>query len=239
MRSKLVPNHLVPFQIMKKKNTGVKEVIQGHRAKMNSSDRSGLDQEDADGSGWTEVVSKRSRRMLRKNQKVEESPKSPSSSSKALKKTRSRSRSASGGAAQGQEGAADEVRENGVGGDHKSERSDSKPTKKSGSRSRSASRTASPVQDDAAGEIRNDAAHADAAATGCGSEKSKKGKRARSPSDQRKSKVDAADDLTLEELMQDLVKNGERVKPRDVDPGKQMPDPFVVRSVARGAQRSK
>lgn len=124
------------------------------------------------------------------------------------------------------------MRENGIGGNHESEGSDSKPTKKYGSRSRSASRTTSPVQDDAAGEILNDAGRADAAATGSDSEKSKKVKRARSPSDHRKSKIDAADDLTLEQLMQDLVKNGERVKPRDVDPGKQMPDPFVVRSVA-------
>jgi hypothetical protein len=31
--NKLLPNHLLSFQIMKKKNTGVKEVIQGHRAK--------------------------------------------------------------------------------------------------------------------------------------------------------------------------------------------------------------
>ncbi len=31
--NKLVPNHLLSFQVMKKKNTGVKEVIQGHRAK--------------------------------------------------------------------------------------------------------------------------------------------------------------------------------------------------------------
>ena len=30
---------------MKKKNTGVEEIIQGHRAKMNSSDRSGHDQD--------------------------------------------------------------------------------------------------------------------------------------------------------------------------------------------------
>ena len=112
---------------MKQKNnhTGVDESNQGHRAKMNSSDRSGFDQEEADGSGWTEVVSKRNRRLL-KNQKVEEKPKSPRSGSKSLKKTRSRSRSASGGAAQDQEGAADQVRENGVGGDHKSGRSDSK-----------------------------------------------------------------------------------------------------------------
>ena len=51
---------------MKKKNTGVEESNQGHRAKMNSSDRSGLDQESTD--GWTTVVSKRSKRMLRKNQ---------------------------------------------------------------------------------------------------------------------------------------------------------------------------
>ena len=31
--NKLLPNHLLSFQVMKKKNTGVKEVIQGHRAK--------------------------------------------------------------------------------------------------------------------------------------------------------------------------------------------------------------
>jgi hypothetical protein len=31
--NKSLPNHLLSLQIMKKKNTGIKEVAQGHRAK--------------------------------------------------------------------------------------------------------------------------------------------------------------------------------------------------------------
>ena len=34
--NKLSPNHLLSIKIMKKKNTGVEEIIQGHRAKNGS-----------------------------------------------------------------------------------------------------------------------------------------------------------------------------------------------------------
>ena len=66
--NKLLPNHLLSFQVMKKKNTGVKEVIQGYRAKMNSSDWSGLESFNSE-DGWTQVLSKSSKKMLRKKQK--------------------------------------------------------------------------------------------------------------------------------------------------------------------------
>ena len=55
---------------MKKKNTGNEQSNQGHRAKMNSSDRFGLEQVDAE--GWTPALGKRSRRKLRKDQKQQE-----------------------------------------------------------------------------------------------------------------------------------------------------------------------
>ena len=55
---------------MKKKNTGDQKSNQGHRAKMNSSDRSGLEQDGAE--GWTQALGKRSRRKLLKEQKQQE-----------------------------------------------------------------------------------------------------------------------------------------------------------------------
>jgi hypothetical protein len=54
---------------MKKKNTGVEESNQGHRAKMNSSDRLGLEENVAE--GWTTVLSKRSKKKLREEEAVE------------------------------------------------------------------------------------------------------------------------------------------------------------------------
>jgi hypothetical protein len=54
---------------MKKKNTGTFESDQGHRAKMNSSDRFGLEEDMAE--GWTQVLSKSSKRRLRKDSKEE------------------------------------------------------------------------------------------------------------------------------------------------------------------------
>jgi len=56
---------------MKKKNTGNEQSNQGHRAKMNSSDRSGLIQEDI-AEGWTQVIGKRDKKKLRKEQKKQE-----------------------------------------------------------------------------------------------------------------------------------------------------------------------
>jgi len=58
-------------QIMKKKNTGNEQSNQGHRAKMNSSDRSGLIQENI-AEGWTQVIGKRDKKKLRKEQKKQE-----------------------------------------------------------------------------------------------------------------------------------------------------------------------
>jgi hypothetical protein len=54
----------------KKKNTGIQDSNQGHRAKMNSSDRYGLNQHIAD--GWTQALGKRSRRKLLRKQKHQE-----------------------------------------------------------------------------------------------------------------------------------------------------------------------
>jgi hypothetical protein len=56
---------------------------------MNSSDRSGLDQESTD--GWTTVVSKRSRRMLRKGQQVEEPAPTESTNKRSKREARRRS----------------------------------------------------------------------------------------------------------------------------------------------------
>jgi hypothetical protein len=56
-------------RMTKKKNTGVEEINQGHRAKMNSSDRFGLEEDAAE--GWTTVLSKRSKKKLRKEKTVE------------------------------------------------------------------------------------------------------------------------------------------------------------------------
>ncbi len=60
----------------KKQNTGVDQSNQGHRAKMNSSDRSGFDHEDS--GDWTTVISKSSRRKLQKKQRSQESRKDKS-----------------------------------------------------------------------------------------------------------------------------------------------------------------
>ena len=90
---------------MKKKNTGVEESNQGHRAKMNSSDRSGLDLGSAD--GWTMVVSKRSQRMLRKSQQVEEPSPTDSSNERSKRQARRRSRSNSSRVSDGNSAAAD------------------------------------------------------------------------------------------------------------------------------------
>ena len=77
---------------MKRKNTGVKEIIQGHRAKMNSSDRSGLDQENQeDAEGWTKVISKSSKRMLRKKQRMEEPSDAKSPEKRHKRQSRRRS----------------------------------------------------------------------------------------------------------------------------------------------------
>ena len=71
---------------MKKKNTGVEESNQGHRAKMNSSDRFGLEQDDAD--GWTTVLSKRSKKKLRKEGAVEDCQKKDSRSRRRARRSR-------------------------------------------------------------------------------------------------------------------------------------------------------
>ena len=78
---------------MKKKNTGVNESNQGHRAKMNSSDRSGHDQEDEE--GWTTVIRKSSKKMLQKKLRAEEKQKNKRSVSESDEDLDSPSRSAS------------------------------------------------------------------------------------------------------------------------------------------------
>jgi hypothetical protein len=63
---------------------------------MNSSDRSGHDQENQDDAeGWTKVISKSSKRMLRKKQKLQEKKSSERHAHDLHSESRSRSRSAS------------------------------------------------------------------------------------------------------------------------------------------------
>jgi hypothetical protein len=69
----------------KKKNTGVEESNQGHRAKMNSSDRSGLIQDVAE--GWTQVLSKSSKKKLRQELKQKVSSKRDSLSRRLARRS--------------------------------------------------------------------------------------------------------------------------------------------------------
>jgi hypothetical protein len=59
---------------------------------MNSSDRSGLDQEDQEAAeGWTKVLSKSSKRMLRKKQRMEEPSDAKSPEKRHKRQSRRRS----------------------------------------------------------------------------------------------------------------------------------------------------
>jgi len=77
---------------MKKKNTGNEQSNQGHRAKMNSSDRSGLEQ---DAEGWTQVIGKRDKKKLRKDQKKQEQESAKKDSRSRRRARRSRDNEAS------------------------------------------------------------------------------------------------------------------------------------------------
>lgn len=77
---------------MKKKNTGNEQSNQGHRAKMNSSDRFGLEQ---DAEGWTQVIGKRDKKKLRKEQKKQEQESAKKDSRSRRRARRSRDNEAS------------------------------------------------------------------------------------------------------------------------------------------------
>jgi hypothetical protein len=197
---------------MKKKNTGSIESNQGHRAKMNSSDRLGLEDEE----GWTEVLSKSSKKMLRKQQRR--------SASKSSERVRTRSRSASS-TVRGQRDAADEASDDQM----------------------------APQQVSVSEDEQENAGVKSPVSAGS---KSKKDKRARSPSlqpereviaetppvahgasDKKKNKlhvvkVNAADGKTLDDHVRDIIKNSEEAKPRDVDPSSKAPAPSLVKQVA-------
>ena len=222
---------------MKKKNTGVEESNQGHRAKMNSSDRSGLEGEE----GWTTVLSKSSKKMLRKQQRREDNQSNRRSASKSGDRVRTRSRSASSAASHGQHDAADEVRADEVA-----------SQQGFGSVDEQEDVLACEEQESAQDTM----AHEDAGVVGVKPSASagKKGKRARPPPPQPERqvvqetppptpapakkgkvhmvKINAADGRTLDDHVRDIIKNSEEAKPRDVDPSSKAPAPSLVRQVA-------
>ena len=225
---------------MEKKNTGVEESNQGHRAKMNSSDRSGLEGEE----GWTKVLSKSSKKMLRKQQRREENQSNRRSASKSGDRVRTRSRSASSAASHGQSDAADEGRvdevasQQGFGSEDEQEDVLAREEQES-------------AQDSMAHEDAGDVGVKSPASAGS---KGKKGKRARSPPQQPERKVaqespaptlaqakkgkvhvvkiNAADGRTFDDYVRDIIKNSEEAKPRDIDPSSKAPAPSLVRQVA-------
>ena len=162
---------------MKKKNTGSIESNQGHRANMNSSDRSWFPEENAE--GWTTVVSKSSKRLLRKKQKVEDNLEGRRAASKSGDRVRTRSRSASSAASHGQRDAADEGRvdevasQQGFGSEEEQEDVLAREEQES-------------AQDSMAHEGAGDGDIRSSASAGA---KDKKGKRARSPPPQPEHKV--------------------------------------------------
>ena len=227
---------------MKQKNnhTGVEESNQGHRAKMNSSDRSGLEDEE----GWTEVLSKSNKKMLRKQQRREDNQSGRRSASKSGDRVRTRSRSASSAASHGQSDAADEGRADEVA----SQQDFGSEAEQEDVLAREEQESA---QDSMAHEGAGDVDVRSSASAGA---KNKKGKRARSPPPQPERKVvqetpsptqaqakkgkvhvvkvNAADGRTLEDHVRDIIKNSEEAKPRDVDPSSKAPAPSLVKQVA-------
>jgi hypothetical protein len=215
----------------KKKNTGVDQSNQGHRAKMNSSDRSGFDHEDS--GDWTTVISKSSRRKLQKKQRNQESRKDKSAVSEVDELH--------------SDAAADEAR-NDVEVPHED------PISESESESTRGLEGLEQAED---GMQSNDTKGIDADAAEPEEKKSKKSKVTPSSSKKPKNKVvpetpplsqaqadkekkprkvvkvNAADGRTMDELLHDLIKNSESVRPRDIDPSSQAPTPSLVQRVAK------
>jgi hypothetical protein len=197
------------------------ESNQGHQAKMNSSDWSGLQDSDAEG-GWTSVVSKSSKRMLRKKQnhmkgkqpKVDNSSSDTELSSRSNPRSRAPSRfgepsSSSENALRDDQGPLAQelavVQEAAAG--------ESVSISKRGKRSRSTSKAAkSAVVPETPSLVETPEV-----------EKSSKVRVVR---------VNAADGKTLGECISDSIKNGKRCKPRDIDPSSKPPAPTLVRQVA-------
>jgi hypothetical protein len=201
------------------------------QAKMNSSDWSGLHQEDSD--GFIQVRSRSSKKMLRKKQKLQEKDQSEEDSSRPASDRRSRSGSASRPQSRSSSQAArsrSHSRGSDVGAEEEVPASpadyaigqavdpgqdDPADGKEKRRRSRSSSRTPKNcvVPETPRGEH--------------GSSGGKKG-----TGKSRVIKVNAADGKTLETLATDAIQNGKSPKPRDIDPSSKPPTPALVCQVA-------
>jgi hypothetical protein len=219
--NKLLPNHKLSFQAMKKKNTGAKQIIQGHQAKMNSSDWSGLEEESAE--GWTQVFSKSSKKMLRKKQKLQEKKSSERNAQDLSSESRSRSRSASRSRSESRD--ADRVsgmerqEETPVvmGAQVEDTEQEQVPSGKREKRSRSVSRVTG------ATIIPETPLPRQVSSSKASSKK--KGKL-------QVVKLNADDGLTMDDHIAELIKSGESGKLRDIDPSSKPPAPSLVGRVA-------
>jgi hypothetical protein len=219
--NKIVPNHLFTcYQIMKRKIS--------EQAKMNSSDWSGL-QEDSD--GFTQVLSKSSKKMLRKKQKRQARQQAEGDSPGPVSNRRSRSGSASRSQSRSSSRAArsrshsrgsdagseEEVPANPAGDareqvvDPKDDAPVEENEKKRRSRSSSNAPKDSVVPETPLGEQVSSG--------------KKKGKA-------RVIKVNAADGKTFEDHLEEMIRNSVAVEPRDIDPSSKFPTPSVIRQVA-------
>jgi hypothetical protein len=199
------------------------------QAKMNSSDWSGLDQEDAE--GWTQVHSRSSKKMMLRKQKLQEKHQAENDSPGQVSDRRlrsgsaSRSRSSSGSRAarsRSHSRVSDAVVEEGMPANPAVEPNEqvvepeldaTAVTKGKTRRSRSSS-----------------SAHGNAVVSETPFREQVSSSRKEDKA--RVVKVNAADGMTLKELFADASQTGERCKPRDIDPSSRPPAPAVVHQVA-------
>jgi hypothetical protein len=200
---------------------------------MNSSDRSGLEEEEE---GWTQVLSKSNRKKLLKQKKSTNGARKHHMADKYASASEGRSRANSSSRSRSPARGADAVSEDEVpvipAGEEKEQAVDSQgdaPVKEKEKRKRSRSSSNAPKD-------------AVVPETPLGEQVSS-GKKSGKP---RVIQVNAADGKTLEDLIQgyaadgktlddqleEIFRNSVTVEPRDIDPSSQLPTPSVIRQVA-------
>jgi len=194
-----------------------KQSNQGHQAKMNSSDWSGLENQDSE-DGWTRVLHKSSRKKLRNQKKSKDGERKQHKADNSALPSEGRSRSSSSSRARSRSRDSDspleqEQRELKQAGAREVADNGSDAKSKSGKRSRSGSK---PLAGHVVPEtpVSNEAPMVKKSAM------------------KKVIKINAADGLTLDDMLEDVVKHGERVEPRDVDPSSKPPAPSLVQQVA-------
>jgi hypothetical protein len=206
----------------------IHESNQGHQAKMNSSDWSGLESQNSE-DGWTQVLSKSSKKMLRKKQRViknkQRKGEDPTATSERCSRSNSRSRGRSRSLV-ARSSSEDELRE------------EPAPLMEDQSavQQRAVDETiSSAIQDGAADE---------SVSTNKPVKRSRSASKAPGPrivpetpevpknAKVRVIRVNAADGKTLDECVADAIKSGKYPERRDVDPSSQPPAPSSVRQVA-------